>query len=172
MPFPNHVVVSLQNEKGFSCPPQEFREKMIAEMKFFFGGKLESVIKCVWDDLERLLWYSVQRVPLFMQEGMMVQLKEQKEDKEEGFKVFLTKRPNVWPKWELFEESDDEDSEANMPVFFAMEVTIKVVLMDTLKKKSALIVGGKGLEVQLPRVLNSFVSNLSSDDFSPNFKCV
>ena len=46
MPFPNHVVVSLQNEKGFSCPPQEFREKMIAEMKFFFGGKLESDIKC------------------------------------------------------------------------------------------------------------------------------
>ena len=44
MPFPNHVVVSLQNEKGFSCPPQEFREKMIAEMKFFFGGKLESDI--------------------------------------------------------------------------------------------------------------------------------
>ena len=172
MPFPNHVVVSLQNEKGFSCPPQEFREKMIAEMKFFFGGKLESDIKCVWGDLERLLWYSVQRVPLFMQEGMMVQLKEQKEDKEEGFKVFLTKQPNVWPKWELFEESDDEDSEANMPVFFAMEVTIKVVLMDTLKKKSALIVGGKGLEVQLPRILNSFVSNLSSDDFSPNFKCV
>ena len=94
----------------------------------------------------------------------MVQLKEQKEDKEEGFKVFLTKRPNVWPKWELFEESDDEDSEANMPVFFAMEVTIKVVLMDTLKKNSALIVGGKGLEVQLPRTLNSFVGNLSSKD--------
>ena len=135
---------------------------MIAEMKFFFGGKLESDIKCVWGDLERLLWYSVQRVPLFMQEGMMVQLKEQKEDKEEGFKVFLTKRPNVWPKWD--EESDDEDSEANMPVFFAMEVTIKVVLMDTLKKNSALIVGGKGLEVQLPRTLNSFVGNLSSKD--------
>ena len=46
MPFPIHVTVTLEKEGTFSCPPEEFREKMLAALKDFFrektgGGALE-----------------------------------------------------------------------------------------------------------------------------------
>ena len=86
MPFPSQVIVTLQNEESFSCPPKNFREKMTGEM--FFQG-LEHDI---WADLERSLWASVQRLPLFKQEKLIRKIGKF------TFKVFLSQRPEVWPR--------------------------------------------------------------------------
>jgi hypothetical protein len=40
MPFPTHVFVTLNKEGSFSCPPEEFREKMMAALKINFLEKL------------------------------------------------------------------------------------------------------------------------------------
>ena len=32
MPFPTHVIVTLEKEGTFSCPPEEFREKMLSAL--------------------------------------------------------------------------------------------------------------------------------------------
>ena len=39
MPFPTHVIVTLEKEGTFSCPPEEFREKMLAALKDYFREK-------------------------------------------------------------------------------------------------------------------------------------
>ena len=36
MPFPTHVIVTLDKEGSFSAPPKEFREKIMAALKVFF----------------------------------------------------------------------------------------------------------------------------------------
>ena len=33
MPFPSQVIVTLQNEESFSCPPKNLREKMTGEIE-------------------------------------------------------------------------------------------------------------------------------------------
>ena len=99
MPFPTHVIVTLDKEGSFSAPPKEFREKMMAALKDYFCEKLEEE---PWRDVEATpLWYVVQQTPLFKEKRMMVKLKNIRNDKESGefeFKVFLTKRPEVYPK--------------------------------------------------------------------------
>ena len=96
MPFPTHVIVTLEKEGTFSCPPEEFREKMLAALKDYFREKLEEE---PWSDIEATLWFVVQRIPLFKQKTMMVKLKNIRDNRESGefeFKVFLTKRPEVY----------------------------------------------------------------------------
>ena len=72
MPFPSQVIVTLEKVESFSCPPGEFRDKMTGELKVFFGRKLQPEI-C--GDLQPDLWASVQRLPLFKQLKLMVNLK-------------------------------------------------------------------------------------------------
>jgi len=56
MPFPTHVFVTLTKEGSFSCPPEEFREKMMAPLKMYF---LEKMKKQPWSDAEPTLCYEV-----------------------------------------------------------------------------------------------------------------
>ena len=72
MPFPTHVIVTLEKEGTFSCPPEEFREKMLAALKDYFREKLEEE---PWSDIEATLWFVVQRIPLFKEKRMMVKIK-------------------------------------------------------------------------------------------------
>ena len=169
MPFPIQVIVTLENEEGFSCPPGEFRVRMTEQLKVSFGRKLQPEM---WGDLEADLWASVQRLPLFKQQKLMVKLRSMKENKEDGyynFKVFLTKRPDVWPRWEFMHEVS-EDAGAPPEVFFSMEVTVNVVTMDSLQKSSALLVGKMSPEFQvwegqpLPKILKTFVNSLITKD--------
>ena len=98
MPFPTHVIVTLEKEGTFSCPPEEFREKMLSALNDFFREKLEDE---PWSDVEATLCYVVQRIPLFKEKRMMVKLKnihDDRETKEFEFKVFLTERPEVYSK--------------------------------------------------------------------------
>ena len=105
MPFPTHVIVTLEKEGTFSCPPEEFREKMLAALKDYFREKLEEE---PWSDIEATLWFVVQRIPLLKEKRMMVKIKNIHDDSESGefdFKVFLTKRPEVYPNWDEPESS-------------------------------------------------------------------
>ena len=164
MPFPIHVTVTLEKEGTFSCPPEEFREKMLAALKDYFREKLEEE---PWSDIEATLWFVVQRIPLFKQKRMMVKLKNIHDDRETGefeFKVFLTERPEVYPSWD---ESDDE--EVSSDVFFCMKVSIKVESIDSLKKSSGLVVANMTsdnllFEETMPKVLLSYVKNFASKD--------
>ena len=69
MPFPTHVIVTLDKEGSFSAP---FREKMMAAMTDYFSETLEEE---PWSDVEATLWYVVQRLPLFKEKRMMVKVK-------------------------------------------------------------------------------------------------
>ena len=169
MPFPSQVIVTLENGESFSCPPWDFRVRMTGELKVFFSRILQPEI---WGDLEADLWASVQQLPLFKQKKLMVKLKSMTENKEEGifnFKVFLTKRPDVWPRWEFMHEVS-EDDEAPPDVLFCMEVTVKVVQLDSLQIRSALLVGKLNPEFQvwegqpLPKTLKSIVNGLITKD--------
>ena len=53
MPFPTHVIVTLDKEGSFSAPPKEFREKMMTALKDYFCEKLEEE---PWSDVEATLW--------------------------------------------------------------------------------------------------------------------
>ena len=162
MPFPTHVTVTLEKEGTFSCPPEEFREKMLSALNDFFREKLEDE---PWSDVEATLCYVVQRIPLFKEKRMMVKLKNIHDDRETGefeFKVFLTERPEVYPSWD---ESDDE--EVPVPVFFCMKVKIKVESIDSLKMISGLVLASDNLlfeEKPMPKTLLSYVKNLASKD--------
>ena len=101
----------------------------------FFYIKLEL-------DVEANLLASVQWLTVFKQEKLMVKLVGMMEDRENGkfyFKVFLSKRPEVWPTCELDEMSDDE--KAPPDVLFCMEARVKIITMDSLQKSSALLAG-------------------------------
>ena len=167
MPFPTHVIVTLEKEGTFSCPPEEFREKMLAALKDYFREKLEEE---PWSDIEATLWFVVQRIPLFKENRMMVKIKNIHDDRESGefdFKVFLTKRPEVYPNWDE-PESDEEELPAD--VFFAMKVSVKVESIDSLKKSSGLLVANMTPdnllveEKPMPKILLSYVKNLASKD--------
>ena len=151
-----------------SSPPKEFREKMMAALKDFFDEKLEEE---PWSDLEATLWYVVQRLPLFKERRMMVKLRNISDDRENGefnFKVFLCKRPEVYPTWNG--ESDEE--EAPPEVYFCMKVSVKIVPMDSLQKSSGLLVAKMNPDELLvegkpmPRRLLSFVKDLASKDYT------
>ena len=153
MPFSNQVIITMKPLENFSSPPGEFRDKMTGELKIFFGRKLAPDI---WADLERSLWASVQKLPLFKQQKLMVQLKSMTEEKGNfNFKLYLTKRPDVWPRWDLDEASEDDT---------------KVVRMDSLQKSSALLIGKMKPEFQiyngkpLPKILHSLVNDLTNKD--------
>ena len=123
MPFSNQVIITMKPLENFSSPPGEFRDKMTGELKIFFGRKLAPDI---WADLERSLWASVQKLPLFKQQKLMVQLKSMTEEKGNfNFKLYLTKRPDVWPRWDLDEASEDDEA-VPADVLFAMVVNTKL----------------------------------------------
>ena len=71
MPFPTHVIVTLDKEGKFSAPPKEFREQMMAALKDYFCEKLEEE---PYSDVKATLWYVVQRIILFKEKRMMVKL--------------------------------------------------------------------------------------------------
>ena len=167
MPFSNQVIITMKPQENFSSPPGEFRDKMTGELKIFFGRKLAPDI---WADLERSLWASVQKLPLFKQQKLMVQLKSMTEEKGNfNFKLYLTKRPDVWPRWDLDEASEDDET-VPADVIFCMEVTVKVVLIDSLQKSSALLVAKMKPELQvwegkpLPKTLKLFVNGMKTKD--------
>ena len=69
---------------------------------------------------------------------MMLKLKNICDERANGtfeFKVFLTKRPEVYPSWDD-QESDDEEVPAD--VLFGMKVNIKVESMDSSEKSCGL----------------------------------
>ena len=72
----------------------------------------------------------------------MVKLKkirDNRESKEFAFRVFLCKRPEIYPSWNLdVPESDEEEAPQNP--FFCMQVSVKVLSIDSLQKKSGLVV--------------------------------
>ena len=130
MPFSNQVNITMKPLENFSSPPGEFRDKMTRELKIFFLRKLApDICKChsqIWGDLERSLWASVQKLPLFKQQKLMVQLKSMTEEKGNfNFKLYLTKRSDVWPRWDLDEESEDDEA-VPADVLFAMVVNTKL----------------------------------------------
>ena len=56
---------------------------------------------------------------------MMVKLKNICDDKKSGefeFKVFLTKRPEVYPNWD---DPESDEEEVPSDVFFGMKVNVK-----------------------------------------------
>ena len=116
------------------------------------------------------LWYVVQRIPLFKGKRMMVKLKSIRDDKERGefeFKVFLTKRPDIYPYWD---DPGSDEEEVPSDVFFGMKVNVKVESIDSLKKSSGLLVANMTPdnllfeEKPMPKILLSYVKNLASKD--------
>ena len=87
---------------------------IIYRFSVFFDEKLEEK---PWSNLEATLWYIVQRLPLFKEQRMMVKLKNICDDRESGefaFRVFLCKRPEVYPSWNFDDPvSDDEEAPQN-----------------------------------------------------------
>ena len=111
--------------------------KMSAALKDYFSEKLEEE---PWSDIEATLCFVVQRIPLFKEKRMMLKLKNICDERTNGkfeFKVFLTKRPEVYPSWDD-QESDDEEVPAD--VFFGMKVDVKVESIDSLKKSCGVLV--------------------------------
>ena len=102
-------------------------------VKDFFGEKLEEE---TWTNLGATLWYVVQRLPLFKAKRMMVKLKnirDDRESKEFAFRVFLCKRPEIYPSWNLDDPESDEEEAPQNP-FFCMQVSVKVLSIDSLQK--------------------------------------
>ena len=156
MPFPTHVIVTLEKEGTFSCPPEEFRGKMSAALKDYFCGKLEEE---PWSDIETILCFVVQQIPLFKEKRMMLKLKNIRDERANGkfeFKVFLRERPEVYPSWDD-QESDDEEVPAD--VLFGMKVDVKVESIDSSKKSC-------GVLVVWPPPIPPW------RNFFPNFKCL
>ena len=112
--FPTEVVVTMKKVEGHSSPPVEFWKKMMVAVNDFFDEKLEEE---PWSNLEATLWYVVQRLPLFKEQRMMVKLKNIRDDRESrefAFRVFLCKRPEVYPSWNFDDPvSDDEEAPQN-----------------------------------------------------------
>ena len=163
MPFPIHVTVTLEKEGTFSCPPEEFRGKMSAALKDYFSEKLEEE---PWSDIEATLCFVVQRISLFKEKRMMLKLKNICDERANGtfeFKVFLTKRPEVYPSWDD-QESDDEEVPAD--VLFGMKVDVKVESIDSLKKSCGVLVANMtpGKEKPLPNILLTYVKTFASKD--------
>ena len=159
MPFPIHVTVTLEKEGTFSCPPEEFRGKMSAALKDYFSEKLEEE---PWSDIEATLCFVVQRIPLFKEKRMMLKLKNIRDERANGqfeFKVFLTKKPEVYPSWDD-QESDDEEVPAD--VLFGMKVDVKVESIDSLKKSCGVLVANMtpGKEKPLPNILLTYVKTI------------
>ena len=101
---------------------------------------------------------------------MMVKLKNSRDDKESRefeFKVFLTKRPEVYPNWD---DPESDEEEVPSDVFFGMKVNVKVESIDYLKKSSRLLVANMTPDNLLfekkpmPKILLSYVKNLASKD--------
>ena len=88
---------------------------------------------------------------------MMVKLKNIRDDKESRefeFKVFLTKRPEVYPNWDD-PESDEEEVQSD--VFFGKTVSrVAGCLWPTLLLLFE--------EKPMPNILLSYVKNLASKD--------
>ena len=88
---------------------------------------------------------------------------------ERQLQLYLTKRPDVWPRWDLDEASEDDEA-VPADVLFAMVVNTKVVRMDSLQKCSALLIGKMKPEFQiyngkpLPKILHSLVNDLTNKD--------
>ena len=83
------------------------------------------------------------------------------------FKVFLTKRPEVYPKWD---DPESDEEEVPSDVFFGMKVHVKIESIDSLKKRSGLLVANMTPdnllfeEKPMPKILLSYVKNLASKD--------
>ena len=101
---------------------------------------------------------------------MMLKLKNIRDERANGmfeFKVFLTKKPEVYPSWDD-QESDDEEVPAD--VFFGMKVDVKVESIDSLKKSCGVLVANMTPdnllfeEKPMPKTLLSYVKNLASKD--------
>ena len=137
--FPTEVVVTMEKVEDHPSPPEEFRKKMMPAVKDFFGEELEQE---PWSNLEATLCYVVQRLPLFKAKRMMAKLRnilDDRKSKEFAFRVFLCKRPEIYPSWNLdVPESDEEEAPQNP--FFCMQVSVKVLSIDSLQKKSGLVV--------------------------------
>ena len=171
--FPSEVVVTLNKVEGHPSPPEDFRKKMMVALKDFFNEKLEEE---PWDMVQATLWYVVQRLPLFKEKRMMVKLKNIVDDRDAGlfdFKVFLSKRPEVYPTWNLDgPESDDEEAPADP--FFCMQVNVTLVTIDSLQKNSGLVVSKLVEQNQplllkgrpMPKTVVKYVQNLTSKDLS------
>ena len=90
-----------------------------------------------------------------------------RESGEFEFKVFLTKRPEVYPNWD---EPESDEEEVPSDVFFGMKVNVKVESIDSLKKSSGLLVANMTPdnllfeEKPMPKILLSYVKNLASKD--------
>ena len=98
---------------------------------------------------------------------MVVKFKNIHDDKESGefeFKVFLTKRPEVYPNWD---DPESDEEEVPSDVFFGMKVNVKVESIDYLKKSSRLLVANMTPdnilleEKPMPKNLLSNVKNLA-----------
>ena len=106
----------------------------------------------------------------------MVKLKNIVDDRDAGlfeFKVFLSKRPEVYPTWNLDgPESDDEEAPADP--FFCMQVNVTLVTIDSLQKNSGLVVSKLVEQNQplllkgrpMPKTVVKYVQNLTSKDLS------
>ena len=83
------------------------------------------------------------------------------------FKVFLTKRPEVYPKWD---DPESDEEEVPSDVFFGMKDNVKIESIDSLKKSSGLLVANMTPdnllfeEKPMPKILSSYVKNLASKD--------
>ena len=107
---------------------------------------------------------------------MMVKLKQIVDDGETGvfdFRVFLSKRPEIYPSWNLDDPvSDDEEAPEN--TFFCMQVNVKLLTIDSLQKKSGLVVSRLVEQNQpvllegrpMPKTLVEYVQELTSRDLS------
>ena len=98
----------------------------------------------------------------------MVKLKnilDDKKSREFEFKVFLTKRPDIYPYWD---DPGSDEEEVPSDVFFGMKVNVKVESIDSLKKSSGLLVANMTPdnllfeEKPMPKILLSYVKNLAS----------
>ena len=164
--FPTQVAVTLRQVDAHPCPPEEFREKMMVSIKDIFSSGLEEE---PWSTVEATLWYVVQRLPLFKEKRMMVKLRNICDDREGGkfvFKVYLCKRPEIYPSWNLEDPvSDDEKAPANP--FFCMQVNVKLIAIDSLQKMCGLVVSKvlqQNRPLLMPKKLAEYVQGLTCND--------
>ena len=81
-------------------------------------------------------------------DGKLKNIRDDRESKEFAFRVLLCKRPEIYPSWNLDDPESDQEEAPQNP-FFCMQVSVKVLSIDSLQKKSGLVVG-KLLEENVP----------------------
>ena len=151
--FKTEVFVKFRKNQDFPgpalAPLKEVQALMMLAIKDFFSEKL-SPEYLPWRDLAAALWHSFPTSPTFKPDTVMVKLKNIYDNSEENifkFTVVLLKRPQFYhnstdPFFAMWSDPEsDLDDEEETEMIYCFDVTVTAVVIDTLEKSSALVVG-------------------------------